>query len=312
LNLRHLSRYEFFDVFHGLVYGEPPGGAFKLDVKTPDGRISALEAPALTTEQRHEQLPAREGDAPLWDWRIDEAHAVAVLTMPGWAFHDNSQWDWRAWLGDKLDALHTDAALKGLVVDLRGNEGGLDCGNPILERFLKADSTLPMRRLVRSRKVPEHLNKFLDTWDDSFRDWGDKAKPFDARFLALPAAETTVKPKYGSSGERTDKPLVVLIDAANSSATFAFAQRVKATRVGTLVGEASGGNQRGINAGAFFFVRLPASGLSFDLPLIGSFPPQPAPDAGIEPDIKVETSAVDLATGIDTPMVRALALARGT
>jgi Peptidase family S41 len=304
LNLRGLSRYEFFDVFHGLVYGEPPGGVFRLDVKTPDGKISVVEVPALTTAERHAQLPQVADDAPLWDWRITD-QGVAVLVMPGWALY-NSKWDWQAWLTEKLDAFAADDAAKGLVVDLRGNEGGLDCGNVILERFLKTDSALPLRRLVRYQKTPPQLNKVLDTWDESFRHWGDKAKRFDDRFFALPAGETTIKPK----AERIDKPLVVLTDAANSSATFAFAQRVKASRAGKLVGEATGGNQRGINGGAFFFMRLPASGLEFDLPLIGTFPLQPAPDAGIEPDVKVDVSAVDIATGIDAQMERGLALAR--
>jgi Peptidase family S41 len=305
LNLRGQARYEFFDVFHGLVYGEPPGGVFRLDVKTPDGKISVVEVAALTTAERHAQLPQAADDAPLWDWRMSD-QGVAALSMPGWALY-NSKWDWQAWLSDKLDAFAGDDAAKGLVVDLRGNEGGLDCGNVILERFLKADSVLPLRRLVRYQKTPAHLNKLLDTWDPSFRDWGDKVKRFDDRFFALPAGETTLKPK----GPRIDKPLVVLTDAANSSATFTFAQRVKTSRAGKLVGEATGGNQRGINGGAFFFVRLPASGLEFDLPLVGTFPLQPAPDAGIEPDVKVDVAAVDIATGIDAQMERALALARG-
>ena len=193
LNLRGLSKYEFFDVFHGLVYGEPPGGVFRLDVKTPDGKISVVEVPALTTAERHAQLPQVADDAPLWDWRMTE-QGVAVLAMPGWALY-NSKWDWQAWLNEKLDSLAGDDAAKGLVVDVRGNEGGLDCGNVILERFLKADSVLPMRRLVRYQKTPPHLNKVLDTWDESFRDWGDKAKRFDDRFFALPAGETIVRPK---------------------------------------------------------------------------------------------------------------------
>lgn len=305
LQLRGVNKLEFFDVFHGLVYGEPAGGVFKLDVKTPDGKISVAEVPALTMEQRHAQLPSVADDAPAWDWRMSD-QGVAVLAMPSWALY-NSKWDWQAWLTEKLDALAADDAAKGLVVDLRGNEGGLDCGNVILERFLKADSVLPMRRLVRYQKTPQHLNSVLDTWDPSFRDWGDKAKRVDDRFFALPAGEVTVKPK----GTRIDKPLVVLTDAANSSATFAFAQRVKTSGAGKLVGEATGGNQRGINGGAFFFVRLPGSGIEFDLPLIGTFPPQPAPDAGIEPDVKVDVAAVDIATGIDAQMERALVLARG-
>jgi Peptidase family S41 len=309
LHLRGAGKLEFFDVFQGLVYGEPPGGVFRLDVKTPDGKISVVEVPALTMDERHAQLPQTAPDAPAWAWRMTE-QGVAVLTMPGWALYD-SKWDWQAWLGEKLDAFAGDDAAKGLVVDVRGNEGGLDCGDLILERFLKTDSVLPLRRLVRYQKTPEALNKVLDTWDNSFRDWSGKAKRFDDRFFALPAADTTVKPKYGSAGQRIDKPLVVLTDAANSSATFAFVQRVKASGAGKLVGEATGGNQRGINGGAFFFVRLPASGIEFDLPLIGTFPPQPAPDAGIEPDVKVDVAAVDIATGIDAQMERALALAKG-
>ena len=304
LHLRGVGKLEFFDVFHGLVYGEPPGGVFRLDVKTPDGKISVVEVAALTMDERHAQVPQPAADAPAWDWRVTE-QGVAVLTMAGWALYD-SKWDWRAWLGEKLDSFAADDAAKGLVVDVRGNEGGLDCGNAILERFLKADSVQPMRRLVRYQKTPEALNKVLDTWDNSFRDWSDKAKRFDDRYYALPAGDTTVKAK----GPRIDKPLVVLTDAANSSATFAFAQRVKTSGAGKLVGESTGGNLRGINGGAFFFVRLPASGIEFDLPLIGTFPPQPALDAGIEPDVKVEVAAVDVVTGIDAQMERALGLAR--
>ena len=64
----------------------------------------------------------------------------------------------------------------------------------------------------------------------------------------------------------------------------------------------TGGNQRGINGGAFFFVRLPASGIEFDLPLIGYFPPGLPPDAGLYPDVLVPRRPADIAAGRDAQM----------
>jgi C-terminal processing protease CtpA/Prc len=100
--------------------------------------------------------------------------------------------------------------------------------------------------------------------------------------------------------------MAVLTSPQNSSATFQFAGIVKSTGLGTLIGETTGGNRRGINGGAFFFARLPESGLEFDLPLIGYFPHAAEPDAGIEPDLFVANSARDIASGTD----RVLELAR--
>lgn len=96
--------------------------------------------------------------------------------------------------------------------------------------------------------------------------------------------------------------MVVLTSAQNSSATFQFANLVKSTGLGTLVGETTGGNRRGINGGAFFFARLPDSGLEFDLPLIGYFPESRQPDAGVVPDIPVSDTIEDLRAGCDKAM----------
>jgi hypothetical protein len=94
----------------------------------------------------------------------------------------------------------------------------------------------------------------------------------------------------------------VLIGAVNSSATFDFARAVRRAGVGTLVGQTTGGNLRGINGGAFFFLNLPNSHIELDLPLIGQFPLEPQPDAGLRPDIEVQPGAADLAAGRDVEL----------
>jgi hypothetical protein len=78
--------------------------------------------------------------------------------------------------------------------------------------------------------------------------------------------------------------------------------------LGTLVGQATGGNQRGITGGAFFFLRLPKSHIETDVPLIGQFPiaAGPLPDAGIEPDVYVQPRLEDIAAGRDAELAEVM------
>ncbi|MCS3810253.1 hypothetical protein FHY19_003321 [Xanthomonas arboricola] len=57
----------------------------------------------------------------------------------------------------------------------------------------------------------------------------------------------------------------VLTSADNSSATFEFARQLQRNGLATLVGQPTGGNLRGINGGAFFFLHLPNSHIEVDL-----------------------------------------------
>lgn len=200
------------------------------------------------------------------------------------------------------------ANARGLIVDVRGNEGGLDCGNDIIARLIDRDLELTGdERRVRYRRTPEDLNPFLDTWDKSFRDWGADASDIGGGFFRL-KSETGDTEIITPKGPRFIGKVVVLTDAQNSSATFQFAQRIQDLKLGVLCGQPTGGNQRGINGGAFFFLRLPGSGLEADLPLIGRFPRTPKPDAGLTPDIRIDLSAEDIAAGRDRVMETALKL----
>jgi C-terminal processing protease CtpA/Prc len=122
--------------------------------------------------------------------------------------------------------------------------------------------------------------------------------------------ESQSRAPIAPKGPRYKGKVFVLISAANSSATFQFANLIKANQLGHLIGEATGGNQRGINGGAFFFMTLPHSKLVVDIPLIGTFPPTRMPDAGVAPDVVVVDTQADIAVGRDAAMLRALALAK--
>ena len=55
-------------------------------------------------------------------------------------------------------------------------------------------------------------------------------------------------------------------------------------------------------------MRLPGSGIEVDLPLIGQFPisDRPLPDAGLEPDVRVQRRVEDIAAGRDAELAEVL------
>ena len=314
------SEYETFDIYYPMYFPFRARRQFVFVVRRPgSGRAEHVIADGLTFEQRIAPIKQREdarkgGSDVLFEAR-HVAGNITYIKMPTWALYD-SKWDWERWLNEKVNSAAIEHA-PALILDLRGNEGGNDVGNEILAHLIDAPITLsPMRRLVRYRKAPDDLVPYLDTWDKSFLNWGKDAvdltepwptAPWGVRYLKLtrydddPSGDV-IKP----SGERFQGKVFVLIDATNSSATFQFAQNMQSHHLGVLVGQPTGGSQRGINGGAFFFLHLPHSGIELDLPLIGTFPPESTPDAGVDTDVPVSRTASDIASGKDPELNAAL------
>jgi len=299
MELQGIDRHEAFDVYLPLV---APGGEGKieLEVRQPQRlRRDRLAVRPLTYEERlaARRVSPRDERA---GWTFDSGDAAfAMLKMPNWALYD-SKWDWKAFIADCFEQLATRQP-RALVIDLRGNEGGLDVGDEILPHLIASELAIDEPpRLVRYRDVPVDLDPYLDTWDKSFKHWGDEAIRFDERFYALRTDGVATGPRrIAPRTPHFPGKVFVLIGPDNSSATFQFAQSIRASNLGTLVGRPTGGNMRGINGGAFFFLRLPGSGLELDLPLIARFPGGSPPDAGLVPDIEVVPGISDILAGRD-------------
>jgi C-terminal processing protease CtpA/Prc len=278
----------------------------RLKVRSPAGKVETRSVATIDRSARlaaRIKAPKRDGADP--QWTMEQRGPTALLTMDNWALYD-SRWNWRGWLDDQMTRIATNGT-RGLVIDIRANEGGQDCGDVILARLLR--QPLPaeaMQRLVRFREVPADLRKPLDTWDKSFVSLGKDAPPAPGGYYRLASADTGGSSVIAPSGPRFDGKVALLTSSTNSSATFQFAKRMKDAGLATLVGEPTGGNRRGINGGAYFFVRLPDSGLEFDLPLIGYFPGRSQPDAGIRPDVPIPITAAAIAGGRDEALEKGL------
>ena len=250
LEVQGTEKIETFDLFLPLFF--PQIGRLQgllVRGREPGSPIRQVGVVGLTVAER-QALRAGEPAADGAAWTLDRATpGMALLRMPTWAMYD-SRWDWKGFLQQSMEALVRDD-VPALVIDLRANEGGDDVGNVVLAHLIESDLALPQyRRLVRYRKVPDALAPYLDTWDPSFKDWGAAATPFDDRFFRLVRYDDSpegdvIRP----AGPRYRGRVVVLVGAVNSSATFQFASALQQARLGTLVGQTTGGNRRGINGG---------------------------------------------------------------
>ncbi|MGI4881089.1 MAG: S41 family peptidase [Janthinobacterium lividum] len=296
-----------FDLLRSLLFPSAASSARLL--LRANGRSSTIICRLMTAAARDAALLHPIPGSP-YGWRFEVRGSIGVLTMPTWAvFHE--PWDWHGFIDASIDAA-IDRKLTGIVIDVRDNPGGLDCGAALLARLIAAPlATTAYSRHVRYRAIPERLSPYLKTWDRSFRDWGASALgPDSAGFYTLTSSGDASDPAViNPTGRRFAGKVAVLVGPKNASATFGFAALVKQHRVATLVGEVTGGNLRGINGGAFFFVGLPESGIEIDLPLIAYWPDTPQPDAGLTPDIVVTPGPDDVAAGHDRQMQRAVAIA---
>ena len=295
------DKYETFDIFLPLVFPQTDVPVHRLRVRLPGSRtVRTRDVPSQSYAARLAARPeAPDDETHGWRFSLDDPR-YALLRMPDWALYD-SRWDWKGFIETSFAQLAA-APRPALVIDLRGNEGGLDVGDEILPHLVEQPvEVAEPPRLVRYRQVPVALAPVLDTWDDSFKDWGDAAQPFDARYFKLvrDADEARDRRRIELRAPLFRGRVFVLIGASNSSATFQFAELLQQTHRATLVGTPTGGNRRGINGGAFFFLRLPNSRIELDLPLIARFPPGDPPDAGLLPDLPVATTARDLELGRD-------------
>lgn len=307
LALNGRTEWEATDIF--LPYFAPlSGSSFRLSVRRPGDRSwTEIMVPAISREDRLRFVARAEAEKGSL-WPVESVRAdVAKVTMDDWAFYDGKV-NWKARLRAVFQDLN-DRQVPHLILDIRQCEGGLSVGDEILKYLVEKPISLPAAdRYTRYQKLSRSVLPYVATWDRSFRDWSNVTVPDRKGWYRLVRASDVAAQTIQPADIRYRRKVYVLISATNSSATYQFASLCKSTKLATLVGQTTGGNQRGINGGGFFFTTLPNSGIEFDLPLIGYYPRGSFPNRGVEPDVRTFVRGEDLATGRDAELDAVLRL----
>ena len=244
---------------------------------------------AVSKRERQASYVRLFGEVPLHEkgWTLKYISPNTVILK----ISDFETWEWKAdykkWL-DSVFAILKTTHVKNLMVDIRGNEGGDDQARDEVLSYLvnkPFGCDCAMQKLYRFLSIPDTLTPYLTTWDKSFKQAKDPKEFVLKNGLYQSKAELnanciTIKPKEN----HFEGSEFLLTDARNSSTSFTLANVFQQMHLGTIIGEPTSGNKRGINGGQFFFLNLPNSKFEIDLPLVwGSYGDQ-NPDEGVKPD----------------------------
>lgn len=310
--LRQLSHdrldYSMMDILWPLL-APPVDGAYQLTVRRRNGTLANVKVAALTFAQRDAAI-ARSMSSE-WAFRIDGK--TGVMTLPTFSLR-NSKLDYKVFFADAFTQLQQEKAT-ALVIDIRNNEGGDGAiGNELLSYLVKDPySFLSDQSVTMYERVPYNLARYLDTWDFDFF---DRTGNVDKIVVGPQAGKYRFRPNAAMTRVITPKATrftgraFLLVGPENSSATFSLADLAKRSKAAMLVGQQTGGNQRGLNGGQLAWVTLPASGVSVDIPLLAATYQDDTPDASVLPDLTVAPSFALRQAGTDQEMAAALKLAR--
>ncbi|MEK7728479.1 MAG: S41 family peptidase [candidate division KSB1 bacterium] len=298
LQLTGFDDFEAFDIYFPLLF-PPRSEGYVIDaVDAATQQVFAAVLKPVSRAQRTERLGKSPTLDELWQFKIlDEQTAYLRLgTFVVWKM----ELDWKKFLAEAFAEIEK-RKISNLILDVRDNAGGADEVNDELSKYLVRHpiTVTGFQRLLRYETVPPELNEHLKTWDDSFRNRQGQVRARGNGFYELKDSENAAR-QIQPRAEAFKGKVYLLINSANSSATFYLAKLLQENRLATLIGEETGGNLQGTTGGQIFFLTLPNSQIEMDIPLIASYPATAQPDHGIKPDLEVKPTWTDFMNEVDT------------
>jgi C-terminal processing protease CtpA/Prc len=296
--------FGYFDIFYPMFF---PKKVEEFELETFDfktKKTKKIKVKAVNHAERDKAIKANYSDAQYvkykFDWLSPE---TAIMTI-----NDFSNFDGKA----KYDSFYVAAlneykAKKGqnLIIDVRKNEGGNSSEMFKLVQYLIDNPIeyVELQNTWQMLKIDPSLKPYVDNKRWAFP-WFAQT---ESGYIKTPEGQWkgkgANKPQiFQPNKEQFTGKIFLLSSPTNSSATYMMVETFKKYKLAKIIGQTTGGNQRGITAGALFFMLLPNSKIEIDVPLLGTdlSIAKTLPDAGVEPDIFVKPNIEDAIKGIDT------------
>jgi hypothetical protein len=310
LNLSGSGKFEAFDIFYPLLF-PPVRNRYSLKTKQPGKPdVNEINVKSISRNERFALIENKYGKQPSTSddlWSFSLLNEQTGYLKIGTFVTGKLTIDWKKFI-DNVFAELNGKKIPNLIIDIRGNEGGDDEVNLVLgNKLAKRQIEFPeYRELLRYETVSDAYRPFLNTWDKSFYSRKGQLVKLENGFY-------TWKKDRGNSVIRQNSKAFqgqtyLLVDAANSSATFFLTAGLQQNKIATVIGSQTGGNRKGTNGGQLFFLWLPNSQIEVDIPLIGYYPLTEQPDEGLSPDIEVVVQIPDILSGRDKVIEKTLAL----
>ena len=306
-------KYQSLDKFFPFYYGTYIGAAatYKIAYRPKnEATIRTTQVPAITlaTIQKREKEREKPKQLPI---RLEyKDSSTALLTIDRFEIY-KPEMDVKKFFRDTFWQINA-KNIQHLIIDVRGNEGGVDRWGALLYSYL---TDKPFRyydyiKVAQKKKFnfAEHIA------------WVPKIFPFYRQFLI----SKTKDGGYAFRFKRTlreQKPqwqpfkgdVYILTDGYSFSVTSEFAAIAHHNKRATFVGRETGGGYYGNSSGFFVVAVLPHTGIELAVPQWGyhmAVSGYPYPDRGVLPDYPVTPTIDDLLQNRDAELAFTLDLIR--
>ena len=218
---------------------------------------------------------------------------------------------------DKALAEMNKKETKNLIIDVRGNGGGWDIqGCELFTYLMKSDSAVKYYQKQHSITDSSEFLKYSDLSAEALKKVkAELIKEPDGTF-SLSEEKNPILRLQQPKTNRFRGKVYVLMNERSMSTTSEFLAVAKHNKIGTFVGEESGGAYQGGNGSNFIHMTLPNSKIQIGSPLVyyqNAVDPDILKGRGTIPDYQITFKLKDLQTNYDRQLefVKALIKSKG-